>query len=58
MEYAAKIRMFDLEAAERKAIEEAEARHIAHTTQKTLGEIRDAVLAMDALLVGYLMRVK
>jgi len=56
MMYADKIRTFDMEAAERRAIEEAEARYLAHNTRQKLEQLHDAVLALDALVIGWMMR--
>lgn len=37
-------------------IEEAEARYLAHDTRQKLEQLHDAVLALDALVVGWMMR--
>lgn len=56
MNMSDRIRVYDLDADERRRIEEAEARHQASITRRMLEEIRDAVMAMDAMLIGVLMR--
>jgi len=38
------------------AIEEAEARYLAHDTRQKLEQLHDAVLALDALVIGLMMR--
>ena len=55
MHYSTKIRTYDIEADELRAIEETEARYTAHKTRQMLEELRDIVLAMDAALIGLMM---
>ena len=38
------------------AIEESEARYMAHDTRQKLEQLHDAVLALDALVIGLMMR--
>jgi predicted extracellular nuclease len=58
MNYSAKIRTYDIEADERRAIEEAEARHTAHDTRQKLEQLHDAVLSIDAAIIGLMMGKK
>lgn len=52
------IRIYDLDAAERRKIEDAEARFRAYETHLMLGEIQNTLNTIDNLLVSLAGRLK
>ena len=52
MEYATRIRTFDMDAAERRAIEEADARQTAKEMRDILKAIQVTLSNIDDMIVG------
>lgn len=49
------MRFYDMEESDCRAIEDARAKHEVYQVRLALEELRDAVLTLDSIMVGFLL---